>query len=72
MNEELKALLTEAYDRGASKADLDVIAQAYSKKKKNLQRSQVHSFPQNLLLRLHRLKSLLRLVKFPSLKARKT
>jgi len=34
MNEELKALLTEAYDRGASKADLDVIAQAYSKKKK--------------------------------------
>jgi hypothetical protein len=34
MNEELKALLTEAYDRGASKADLDVIVQAYNKKKK--------------------------------------
>jgi hypothetical protein len=34
MNEELKALLTEAYNRGASKTDLDVITQAYSKKKK--------------------------------------
>jgi len=34
MNEELKALLTEAYNRGASKADLNVIVQAYNKKKK--------------------------------------
>jgi hypothetical protein len=34
MNDELKALLEEAYNRGASKADLDQIVNLYSQKKK--------------------------------------
>jgi len=60
MNEELKALLTEAYNRGASKADLNVIVQAYNKKKKNLPRHSIHSLWQNLLHRIHLLALCLR------------
>ena len=34
MNDELKALLEEAYNRGASKSDLDQIVNRYNQKKK--------------------------------------
>ena len=51
---------------------VDDFKSKYGVKKKNLPRHPFHSLRQDLLHRLHRLAYLLRSVRFPSLKARKT